>query len=150
MKLILLENVKNIGKKDEVREVPDGYAQNFLIPRKLAVLATPEKINKLEKGRKQIEDEKGMHLEMDRGNLEKINNLDLEIIRKVNSSGSLFAQISEKDIQEEIKNTYKVLIPMEYILLEEHIKNTGLHCVKLGSKNKLGKNYSINLHVKGS
>ncbi len=150
MKLILLENVKNIGKKDEVKEVPDGYAQNFLIPRKLAVLATQEKVSKLEKGKKQIEDEKGMHLELDRSNLEKIDNVDLEIIRKVNSSGSLFAQISEKDIQDEIKNAYKVQVPLEYIELKEHIKHTGVHKIILGSKNKLGKDYSINLHIKGS
>lgn len=150
MKLILLENIKKIGKKDEIKEVPDGYAQNFLIPRKLAVLATPERIKKLELSKKQIEDEKGMHLEILRSNLEKIDNTEIVITRKVNSSGSLFAQIAEKDIQEEIKNASKILVPIEYIQLSEHIKHTGTHKIILGSKNKLGREYVLNLQIKGS
>ncbi len=150
MKLILLENIKKIGKKDEIKEVPDGYAQNFLIPRKLAVLATPERIKKLELSKKQIEDEKGMHLEIMRSNLEKIDNTEIVITRKVNSSGSLFAQIAEKDIQEEIKNASKILVPIEYIQLSEHIKHTGTHKIILGSKSKLGREYILNLQIKGS
>lgn len=150
MKLILLENVKKIGKKDEVKDVPDGYAQNFLIPRKLAILATPEKIKKLELSKKQTEDEKGMHLELIRSNIEKVENAEINIVRKVNSSGSLFAQITEKDIQDEIKSSFKILIPVEYIQLAEHIKHTGDHEVILGSKNKLGREYKLNLKVKGS
>ena len=150
MKLILLENIKKIGKKDEIKDVPDGYAQNFLIPKKLAILATPEKIKKLELNKKQVEDEKGMHLELSRSSLEKIDNTEISIVRKVNSSGSLFAQITAKDIQDEIKNTFKVFVPVKYIKLDEHIKHTGIHKIILGSKNKLGREYTLNLHIKGT
>jgi membrane-bound serine protease (ClpP class) len=104
----------------------------------------------IELSKKQTEDEKGMHLEILRSNLEKIDNTEIVIVRKVNSSGSLFAQIAEKDIQEEIKNASKILVPIEYIQLSEHIKHTGIHKIILGSKSKLGREYALNLQIKGS
>lgn len=148
MQIILLANVKNIGKKDEVKNIPDGYAQNFIIPKKLGIPATKELIAKMELAKKQKIDEKSMHDQVLYDQLLQLTDVELTLTRKVNSSGALFASITEDDIRSEIKQAHQVLIPVECIVLAQHLKHTGKFDIPLMSKDKKVR-IMIHLHIQG-
>lgn len=100
MKVILLQNVTNVGKKDEVKDVKDGFAANFLIPKKLAILAIPKeleklrKIKELEEQRKKAEEEKLKEL------AKKIEGITLETTEKADENGTLYGGVDKKRIAE--------------------------------------------------
>ena len=108
MKVILLEDVKKVGKKGSIVEVSDGYGANFLIPRKLAVLATKTslEIKKNQDDNKakeeEIKKEKAIELK------ENIKDLVLELKAGIGKEGKLFGAISSKEIVEEYKKQFNV------------------------------------------
>lgn len=125
MKVILLKDVKSIGKKDDIVEVKDGYARNYLLPRELAVEATEGRINrvsdkrKAEKQKKQKEKEEAKILKSE---LEK---LKIVIKTKAGSKGKLFGSITNKDIAEALKSQHSIEIDRKKIILGEAIKAIG-------------------------
>ena len=131
MKVILNENIKSIGKKDEIINVSDGYARNYLFPKKLAVEATPNNLAKLktkkdsEKFKKDLEREKAVELS------EQISKIKLEIKVKVGENGKIFGGISSKEIAEKLESDYKIKIDKKKIELKETIKTLGLKNVDI-------------------
>ena len=125
MKVILLDNIKGVGKKDEVVNASDGYARNFLFPKKLAVEANNENMSKL-KAKKQSEQYKK---DMDKENAQKIakqlNDITLSIKVKAGENGKIFGGVTSKEISEELKKQYKIDIDKKKIVLNENIKNIG-------------------------
>jgi len=102
MKIILLQDVKNFGKKFDVKEVKDGYARNFLLPSKLAIVATPNELERLksEKARQDDEREKCVaHIKIE---AEKLKDSALEFKLKVGKKGEAFGSIGKKDIEREL------------------------------------------------
>ena len=126
MKIILLKDVENLGKKGDVKGVTDGYARNFLIPKKLAALATKSEIVKLEE-QKKIEAQKA---EKELARFQKLatqmDGLEIEISVKVSEEDKLFGAITSKQILEKLKEK-GLEIKKEQIKLEEPIKETGEH-----------------------
>lgn len=126
MKVILLEDVEKLGKKGEVKEVADGYARNFLIPNKLAVLANKVGLARLEEEQKieaqKAEEELVRYQEM----ATKIDGLELEILVKIGEEGKLFGAITSSKIVEKLKEK-GFEITKEQIKLEEPIKEIGEH-----------------------
>ena len=102
MKVILLKNVEGIGKANEAKEVPNGYARNFLFPKKLAILATKESINSLEQKAKSesLKTEKELALIKDLS--EKLKGYELHIKVKVGNEGQLFESITKQKIAERL------------------------------------------------
>ncbi|MBL7155452.1 MAG: 50S ribosomal protein L9 [Candidatus Portnoybacteria bacterium] len=124
MKVILLEDVPNLGKKNEIKKVADGYARNFLIPNKLAVLATKSALVKLEE-QKKIETEKAEEeLKIYQELASQIDGLELEIPAKVAEEDKLFGAITTSQIAEKLKEK-NFEIKKEQIKLEEPIKEIG-------------------------
>jgi len=124
MKIILLKNVEKLGKKGEVKNVADGYARNFLIPNKLAALATKSELAKLEK-QKEIETEKAEEeLKLYQKIASQIDGLEIEILVKINEEGNLFGAITASQIAEKLKEK-NFEIKKEQIKLEEPIKEIG-------------------------
>ena len=125
MKVILLDNIKGVGKKDEIINASDGYARNFLFPKKLAVEANNENLNKL-KLKKQSEQHKR---DVDKENAEKIakelDEITLEIKVKAGENGRIFGGVTSKEISEELKKQYKLDVDKKKIVLNENIKNIG-------------------------
>lgn len=125
MKVILLDNIKGVGKKDEVINASDGYARNFLFPKKLAVEANNENMNKL-KAKKQSEQYKK---DVDKENAQKIakqlDDIVLTIKVKAGENGKIFGGVTSKEISEELKKQYKLDIDKKKIVLTENIKNIG-------------------------
>ncbi|MBI2108584.1 MAG: 50S ribosomal protein L9 [Parcubacteria group bacterium] len=125
MKVILLQDVPKVGKKYEVKEVKNGLARNFLIPKKLVEIATAGTLKKLEifkEKNKQEEEEKNKAL---RDTLSALSNKTITITVRAGDMGSLFAKITAKDIANAIKKEYNVNLPEELIILEEPIKKIG-------------------------
>lgn len=125
MKVILLDNIKGVGKKDEVINASDGYARNFLFPKKLAVEANNENMNKL-KAKKQSEQYKK---DVDKENAQKLSaeldKLNLTIKVKAGENGRIFGGVTSKEIAEELKKQHKIDIDKKKIVLAENIKNVG-------------------------
>lgn len=123
MKIILLENVKNLGKKDELKEVAEGYAMNFLFPKKLASLATPEAIDNLRKKRKEIESEEKIEGEKFKKIADEIQGRKITIKAKAEKE-KLFGSIGRKEICEELKKQ-NFDVAEQSIILKEPLKTTG-------------------------
>jgi large subunit ribosomal protein L9 len=130
MKVILLERVKKIGDKLEVKNVSDGYAMNFLIPQKLAVEASEANLKRFLKQKEKVAEEKQKELEMQKQAVEKINNQEVHFKVKVGDKDQLFEAINDKKISEKLSELgFK--IDKEDIKLEHPIKDLGDHKVEI-------------------
>ena len=125
MKVILLDNIKGVGKKDEIINASDGYARNFLFPKKLAVEANNENLSKLKAKQQSVQYKK----DVDKANAEvlakKINEITLSIKVKAGENGKIFGGVTSKEISEELKKQYKLDVDKKKIVLNENIKNIG-------------------------
>ena len=126
MKIILIQDVSGIGRKYEVKNVADGYAINFLFPRKLAVLATDKELKKIEIEKIRNEAEKGIQNELLEKNLKDLDGKIITIQGKASKTGHLFAGIHKEEIAK-LAN-----IPANLINLEHSIKEIGTHKIKAG------------------
>ena len=129
MKVILLENVKSLGKKGEIVNVNDGYARNFILPKKLGVEATGKNLNDLHL---QNNDEKKVAQE----NLDAAKELaaelsagKVELAIKVGEGGRTFGSVSSKEIAVAVKDQMQLDIDKKKIQLKESIKSLGTHIV---------------------
>lgn len=136
MKVILLQDIKDIGKKFEVKEVKNGYARNFLIPKGLVKPATEETLKWLE-AQKEIEDEK------EKGELKKIqelassiDGLEVTVPVKVGEEGQLFEKITTQKISEKIKES-GLEIQKNQIALEKPLEELGEFPVKVKFEHNL-------------
>ena len=129
MKVILLEYVKNLGQKDEIIEVSSGYARNFLIPNKKAIVADNVNLNKLE-GKKSKESHlKELSLEHAKKIKEIIEKEVLVIYAKKGKDDRLFGTITSSEIAKELKKKYDVDIEKKKIIVENAIKIVGEYVV---------------------
>ena len=130
MKIILLQDVKGQGKKGQSVEVSDGYARNFLLPKKLAVEATADNLNAMkikEKARiAQIEREK----EAARETVKKLEAITVNIKAKAGGAGKLFGAVTAKEIAEALEKQHGISIEKNKIVLSEQIKTFGTFEVK--------------------
>ena len=131
IKVILTETIKGIGKKDEIIEVKDGYANNFLLNKNKAVLATPENINKLQKKNEKIE--KNHARDVKEANELKNILAKKEVVLKVKAgeNGKVFGSIGAKEIAEAIKKQLNIEIDKKKISSNTRVKDLGLHIVEL-------------------
>ncbi|MBU3925740.1 50S ribosomal protein L9 [Patescibacteria group bacterium] len=134
MKVILLNNVPNVGKKHDIKNVSDGYARNFLFPRKLAQEANTQNIQLAEKQKKQAEELKETQKTILEKNLEALNGIEIFLKEKTNEKGHLFKGITKKRISEILKKEKNIEIPEEIIELDKSIKEIGEHKIKIKEK----------------
>lgn len=130
MKVILQQDVRNQGKKGQLLEVSDGYARNFLLPRKLAVIATAENLNTMkqqEKARLATEAAEKAEAEAVAAQLE---GLLVKIPAKAGEGGRLFGAVTTKEISEALAAQHKVNIHKSKLVLDEPIKACGGYQVK--------------------
>lgn len=126
MKVILLENVKGVGKKDEIINANDGYARNFLLPKKLAVEANNQNLAKL-KSKQESNEHKKMTEKQEAEDLaKKLEKIILKIQVKAGENGKIFGGITAKEIAENLKEKEKMEIDKKKIILEETIKTLGV------------------------
>lgn len=122
MKVILLQDVKNIGKRGEIKEVADGYARNFLLAKRMAEVATPLTVSKIESQNSKIKEEEKSRKEKIAQKAAQINGKTF-IIKAKAKDGKLFGSIGKKEITLELKREgYEV---EERFVLVDHIKEIG-------------------------
>ena len=125
MKVIFLQDVPRVGKKHDIKEVSDGYAINFLIPKKLVEIATPKSIKEVEIRQKEIKVESKVREDLLIKNLEEIKSKTIIIKQKTDEKGHLFKAIHPKDIIDAMSVQHHAEIEEEYIVLEKPIKQLG-------------------------
>ncbi|CDA16370.1 MAG: 50S ribosomal protein L9 [Clostridia bacterium] len=125
MKVILLDNIKGVGKKDEVINASDGYARNFLFPKKLALEATKDNLVKLKakqdsnQHKKDLEKAKAIEI------ANKLKEIVLKIEVKAGDNGKIFGGVTSKEISENLKTQYNIDVDKKKIVLKETIKVLG-------------------------
>lgn len=144
MKVILLQDVKSLGKKDDIVEVSDGYARNYIIPQKKGVQATSENMNNLKLARANREKVAKEQYEAALALGAKIESEPVVIRLKLGAGGKLFGAISTKEISQMLKTQRDIDVDKKKIVLAEPIKELGTHEVKI----KLHRDVSCTLKVK--
>ena len=136
MKVILTQDVENVGKKYEVKEVKDGHARNFLIPQNLAKPATKQNLVWLESQKEVIEKEAEENLKMAQELASKLDDMEVAMVMKVGSEGQLFESISNVKIVEKLKEM-GFEVKKSQVKLEEPIKEMGEYPVKISLDHNL-------------
>ncbi|MCG0277652.1 MAG: 50S ribosomal protein L9 [Thermanaeromonas sp.] len=131
MKVILLEDVPKLGKRGSVVEVADGYARNYLLPRKLAVLATEERLEELNREKAREARKKQKELEEARKLARTLEGSTITLVARAGEGGKLFGSITNKEIAQAIENTFHISIDRRKIELEEPLKVLGSYPVIL-------------------
>lgn len=147
MKVILLKDVPNTGKKNDIKEVSPGFARNFLIPKGLAVVADNESLKKLELKKKVDSENAAKELKAIEAIVSKIDGQGAEINVKTGSEGQLFESVNKQKISERLKEM-GFDIDKESIVLESPIKEIGEFPIKLKFAHNL--EAGIKIIIKGS
>ena len=131
MKVILKQDIKGVGKKDQVINAADGYARNFLFPKNLAVPADAGNMNNLkaknESNAFRKDEERKAAIEL----AAKLEKIVLKIKAKVGDNGKLFGSLTSKEISESLKSEYKIDVDKKKINLKEPIKQIGSTTVQI-------------------
>lgn len=142
MKVILKENIKGVGRKYEVKNVADGYANNFLIPKKLAEYASPEAVKRAEILKSAADAEIEIRENLTEKQIEMLKGVKIVLNKKGNDKGHLFEQIHPAEISQALKEQAKIEIDSEFLIIEKPIKEAGEHTVtvQVGLPAQSGKN----------
>lgn len=131
MKVILKQDIKGVGKKDEVINAADGYARNFLFPKNLAVPADTGNMNNLKAKSESNAFRKGEELKEAKAIAEKLKKITLKIKVKVGENGKLFGGVTAKEISEALNKEYKIDVDKKKIALKDAIKQAGTTRVEI-------------------
>lgn len=134
MKVLLIKDVKGLGKAGEVKEVKDGYGKNFLIGKGLAQNATPEVLNRFKAEQRKLAENEAAEIAAAKELAEKLNATKLTIKHKIGANGHLIGSVTNKEIAEELGAQFSIEIDKKNISLKEKIKTNGIFEVdcKLG------------------
>lgn len=139
MKIILLTDVPKVGKKYDIKDISDGYALNHLIPRKLAIAATPKEVTRINMLKKQQAEDEKIQSDLLEKNLKAIGEAVVTITSKANDKGHLFASIHAEHIVKELKDQAHIDISSSYIKLSQPIKEIGEHVLDIRASDKTAK-----------
>lgn len=131
MKVILLQDIKNVGRREQIIEANDGYARNYLFPKKLAIEATKDNMLKLQAKKKADENRKNAEIEANKEVAKSIEKIELKIKAKAGENGKIFGGITSKEISEELKKQYKFDIDKKKIVVKDTIKNLGRFTIEI-------------------
>jgi len=143
MKVILQQDVRGQGKKGQMIEVAEGYARNFLLPRKLAVLATADAMNTMKLQEKAKKAEEARLKAEAEAVAEKLKSAQVKITAKAGANGKLFGAITSKEISEGLMKQHGIELAKQKIVVDEPIKSFGSYQLKA----KLGFEISGTVYV---
>jgi len=148
MKIILIETIENVGKAGQVMTVKDGFARNYLIPKKYAIIATANNLKKVETIEKEAK------AKVDKKNAEfrvladKINGLEAAFVRRAEDDGKLFGSVAEVDLMKFLAD-HGVSVSKNNIVLDKHIKNTGDYAVKISFSAEISATLKVKVEAGG-
>ena len=136
MKVILLQDISKLGKKNDVRDVSDGYARNFLFAKNLAKPATPEAVKTLEIQKRREAQKKSEEFQKYKASVDKLKSLALNFKVKIGEKGRAFGSLTAAKIQEAL-GKQGIKVERDWIELKESIKTAGEHGVEVKFPNNL-------------
>ena len=142
MKVLLIKDVKTLGKAGEIKEVADGYGKNFLIGKGLALQVTNEVIAKHNAEQKKLALKEEEEIKAAKDLAEKINSTKLTIRHKVGANGQLIGSVTNKEISEELEKQFSIMVDKKSIVVDNKLKTIGIYEVSC----KLG--HSVNATLK--
>ena len=145
MKVILKEDIKGVGKKDQIINANDGYARNYLFPKNLAVPADKGNLTNLQSKKTSEEHRKELERESAKETAKKIEGILLKLPVKSGENGKVFGSITAKEIAENLEKQYKIKVDKKKINLQEPIKNLGTFNIEI--KLYDGINAKLNVNV---
>lgn len=131
MKVVLLKDTPKVGRRNDIKNVSDGYALNFLLPQGLAETATPKAIKRVELIKKQEADQKKIRQDLLLKNFGDLKGVKIEMEKTTNDKGHLFAAIHSAEIATAIKEQTRLDVLPEFIILSEPIKTVGEHEIEV-------------------
>lgn len=131
MKVILNENIKGVGKKDQIINASDGYARNYLLPKKLAVEANNENISKLHAKQDSNAYKKSQEKEEAMKIADKMSKILLKMEVKAGENGRIFGGVSSKEIADNLEEKYGIKVDKKKIDLKETIKTLGVFTIDI-------------------
>ena len=131
MKVILKEDIKGVGKRDQVINASDGYARNFLFPKNLAVEANNENMAKLKAKQNSAKFQKDQEKEEAIKIADKLSKILLKIKVKAGENGKIFGGVSAKEIAQELEKEYKIKVDKKKIDLKDTIKTLGIQIIEI-------------------
>lgn len=144
MKVILQQDIRGKGKRGQMIEVSDGYARNYMLPRKMAIEATPDNVNTMRMidranaEKRQREREEAFALS------NRLKDMTVVVKAKGGGAGRLFGSVTTQEIADALKQTYDITLDKRKIVLDEQIKTVGLYTVRC----KLGYEITADLKIK--
>lgn len=148
MKVILLKDIKGTGKKGDVKEVSDGYARNFLFPKKLAVQAGNTELKELKEKQtsQQIKEQKEYEAAVELG--KKMEEMNITMYSKAGDGGRLFGSITSKDIAEQLKKQHSIEVDKRKVMLDEPIRALGSRFVEIKIHQKVTTKIRVDVREK--
>lgn len=144
MKVILLQDVKGKGKKGQMLEVSDGYARNFMLPRKMAIEATPDAINTMRMNDKATQERIAREKAEAMATAKSLRDMALTVTAKGGGNGRLFGSVTNQEIADALEKQSGIKLDKRKIVISDAIKNVGTYTVTC----KLGYEISAPLTVK--
>lgn len=148
MKIILLKDYKNLGKAGEMVDAKDGYARNYLLPRNIAIEATPANVENWKEEQARLQEEERLAFEGAQELKEKLESITLTLTAKGGETGKLFGSITNAEISKELLKEEKLSIDRKKIELKEPIKTAGLHEVPVRVYPEVVANLKVNIETK--
>jgi large subunit ribosomal protein L9 len=146
MKVILIKDVKGIGRAHEAVEAKDGHALNYLIPKKLAIPATPTAIREAELRRKQEMERVAVDVALLTQNISALAGMSIVIKSKANEKNHLYDAVGESDISKAVKEQAHIDLPKDAIKLEKPIKELGAFDIPVATADTFGK-FSVTIEA---
>ena len=143
MKVILQQDVKGQGKKGQLIEVSEGYARNFLLPRKLAVLATADAMNTMKLQEKAKKAEEARQKAEAEAIAEKLKSAQVKVTARAGANGKLFGAVTSKEVSDALSAQHSIELAKQKIVLDEPIKSFGTYQLKA----KLGHEVNGTIHL---
>ncbi len=143
MKVIFLKDVKGSGKKGEIKNVADGYARNMLLPKELAVEATPENLNKLQGQQASAQHKVDVDIQNAKDTADKLKDQKVIITAKAGSNGKLFGSVTAGNVAEAIEKQFGVKIDKKKIVLSTDIKNFGSYTATIKLYNGISEKIDV-------
>ena len=144
MKVILQQDICGKGKRGQMIEVSDGYARNYMLPRKMAIEATPDNVNTMRMTDRANAEKRQREREEAFALSNRLKDMTVVVKAKGGGAGRLFGSVTTQEIADALKQTYDITLDKRKIVLDEQIKTVGLYTVRC----KLGYEITADLKIK--
>ena len=144
MKVILQQDIRGKGKRGQMIEVSDGYARNYMLPRKMAIEATPDNVNTMRMTDRANAEKRQREREEAFALSNRLKDMTVVVMAKGGGAGRLFGSVTTQEIADALKQTYDITLDKRKIVLDEQIKTVGLYTVRC----KLGYEITADLKIK--